>query len=291
MSNIWRIAGVQMDVQLGRVAENLARIRGQLAEAAEAGARLIVFPECALTGYCFASRDEVARVAEPADGSSLTAIAADCARLNVYAVVGMIESSHDKLFNAAALIGPNGLISVYRKTHLPCLGADRFVDSGREPFVVHDLGGLKIGVNICFDASFPEVARVFTVLGADLVVLPTNWADNAFKMATWVPRVRALENHIYYLAVNRVGWEGGYHFIGHGSICHFHGDYLHHADHDRDVIFTADIEPEAARQKKMIHCVGEYEIDRVNWRRPDLYKPLIEPMPEPFWGHYHNTTR
>ncbi|MCZ2344226.1 MAG: carbon-nitrogen hydrolase family protein [Bacteroidales bacterium] len=286
MNNTWRIAGVQMDVKLGQRAENLARIRGKLAEAAENGARLIAFPECALTGYCWNSREEIAQVAEPADGPSLAALAEDCKRWNVFAVVGMIESAQEKLFNAAALIGPAGVMAIYRKTHLPCLGADRFVDAGREPFVVHDLGGLKIGINICFDASFPEVARIFTLLGADLVVLPTNWADNARKMATWVPRVRALENSIYYLAVNRVGWEGGYHFMGHGSICHCNGDYLHNADHDQEVIFYADIEPEAARRKKLVHCIGEYEIDRVNWRRPDLYGPLTAPMPQPFWEHF-----
>ena len=285
MATTWRIAGVQTAPVLADKAGNLAAVLDKLTEAAAGGARLVVFPECALTGYCFDSRAAAAACAEPVPGPGTAAIAEACARLDVFAVVGMLEADGDRLYNAAVLVGPAGFVAVYRKTHLPCLGADRFVDPGTHPFIVHDLGGLKVGVNICFDASFPEVTRVFTVLGADLVVLPTNWADNAFKMASMVPQVRALENHVYYLAVNRVGTEAGNHFVGHSSACHFNGDYLHYADHDREAIFYADLDPEAARQKRQVHCLGVYEIDRVNWRRPDLYGPLVEPMAEPFTGH------
>ena len=285
MATTWRMAGVQMAPVLADKSTNMAAVLGKLDEAARGGAKLIVFPECALTGYCFDSRADAAASAETVPGPSTAAISEACARLDVFAVVGLLESDGDKLYNSAILVGPAGFVAVYRKTHLPCLGADRFVDPGTNPFVVHDLGGLKVGVNICFDASFPEVTRVFTVLGADLVVLPTNWADNAFKMASMVPPVRALENHIYYMAVNRVGTEAGNHFVGHSSACHFNGDYLHYADHDREEIIYADLDPEAARQKRQVHCLGVYEIDRVNWRRPDLYGPLVEPMAVPFAGH------
>lgn len=285
MNATWRVAGIQCDVRLGERSANLAAIQSKLHEAAAGGARLIVFPECALSGYCFPDRAAAVAAAEPVPGPAIAALTSDCAQLDVFVVVGLLEVEGDRLFNSAVLVGPSGLMAVYRKTHLPCLGADRFVEPGTEPFAVHDLGGLKIGLNICFDASFPEVSRILTILGADLIVLPTNWADNAIKMATLVPPVRALENHVYYLAVNRVGWEGGYHFVGQSSCCDYFGSYLHKADHDRDAIFYADLDPEAARQKKLVHCVGEYEIDRVNWRRPELYGPLVEPLTVPFHGH------
>jgi predicted amidohydrolase len=290
MTATWRIAGVQMDVRLAESATNLQAIRAKLAEAAQGGARLVVFPECALSGYCFRNRAEVRAHAEPVPGPSSDALAADCARLGIFAVVGMLEAAAASVYNSAVLIGPAGVVAVYRKTHLPCLGADRFVDPGQQPYHVYDLGGLRVGVNICFDASFPEVSRILTLLGADLIVLPTNWADNAIKMATLVPRVRALENHVYYLAVNRVGWEGGYHFIGHSSATDYSGNYLCYAEHDQETLFLAEIEPAAARQKRLIHCVGEYEIDRVNWRRPELYGPLVQAMPKPFTGHRNTET-
>lgn len=271
----WKIAAVQTDCRLADVPANREALRRKLAEAAGNGAKLIVFPECATTGYGFESRAEATACAEPLPGPTSEAIAADCAKLGVWCVYGMLESAGGKLFNTCALIGPNGFVAGYRKAHLPCVGADRFTDPGDRPFAVHDLGGLVIGIQICFDGSFPEASRVQTLLGADLLLLPTNWADKAMKMATWVPRVRALENHVYFCAVNRVGTESGYHYIGYSGICDAVGDTLASADHDGEAILYADVDPAAARAKKVIHCVGEYEIDRVNWRRPDLYGPLL----------------
>ncbi len=280
----WKIAGVQMDCQLGRTEVNLEAVLAKLAIAADAGAKLIVFPECALTGYGFTSREEALRCAEPIPGPSSDLIATDCAKRGVWVIFGCLERDGPKLFNSCVLIGPTGSVATYRKIHLPCVGADRFTDPGDKPFEVHDLGGLMIGINICFDGSFPESARILTLAGADLIVLPTNWADKAIKMATLVSRVRAFENHVYYLAVNRVGVESGYHYIGHSSITDFNGDYQAMADHDAEAVIYAEVNPELARAKKVIHCVGEYEIDRVNWRRPEFYGPLNE-VTKPFTGH------
>jgi predicted amidohydrolase len=282
----WRVAGVQMDCRLGRPAENLAAVRARLAEAADRGARLVVFPECILTGYGFASPADAHAVAEPVPGPAADAVAADCARLGVWAVYGTLERAGDKLYNAAAVVGPTGYFATYRKTHLPCLGVDRFTDPGDGPLAVHDLGGLRIGVGICFDGGFPEVARVQTLLGADLLLLPTNWPTQSLRTATLVPRVRAFENRVYHLAVNRVGDEAGYHFIGHSSLCDPFGDYLEYADHDREAVLVADVDPEAARRKRVVYFPGEFEIDRVGWRRPELYGPLTEPQ-EPFRGHFN----
>ncbi|HYH65661.1 MAG TPA: carbon-nitrogen hydrolase family protein, partial [Urbifossiella sp.] len=185
MADTWTVAGVQMDCRLADPAANLAAVVARLDAAADRGARLVVFPECVLTGYGFDSRDAVRAVAQTIPGPATDAVAEACARRKVWAVFGLIE--HDpatgKLFNACALVGPDGLAASYRKLHLPCLGADRFTDPGDRPFAVHDLGGLRLGMNICFDGSFPESARVLTLLGADLIVLPTNWATNARMMA------------------------------------------------------------------------------------------------------------
>jgi predicted amidohydrolase len=272
----WTIAAVQMDCKLADLATNLAAVRERLRQAADQGARLIVFPECALSGYGFACRADATKAADTLPGMATEALAADCAKLNVFAVVGMLECDNaGKLFNACALVGPQGLIAGYRKVHLPCIGADRYVDRGDQPFAVHDLGGLRLGLNICFDLSFPEAARSLTLLGADVIALPTNWATPSVKMAELVCRVRALENHVHFVCVNRVGDESGFHYIGKSSILNCAGDFIAQADHDREAIITAKIDPAAARQKKIIHCAGEYEIDRVGWRRPEMYGRLV----------------
>lgn len=285
MPETWTVAGVQMDCVLADKSTNLAAMTRKLAEATDRGARLVVFPECSLTGYGFESRSHALGAAEPLPGPSVEVMARECARRGVWAVFGLLESAGDKLFNSCALVGPTGFVASYRKLHLPCVGADRFTDPGDRPFAVHDLGGLKLGMNICFDGSHPESARILTLLGADLVVLPTNWASGARKMAELVSAARAWENHIYYLAVNRIGDESGFHYIGLSSAADYLGNVLHFAKEDTEELFTIQVDPAAAAQKRVVHCHGTYEIDRVNWRRPEFYGPLIEG--QPFRGHFN----
>jgi predicted amidohydrolase len=281
----WTVAGVQMNCALGDTAANRAAILANLRRAADRGAKLVVFPECVLCGYGFDSREQARAAAEPLPGPTTDAVAAACAELGVWAVFGLLEAAPGgKLYNASALVGPSGFVAGYRKLHLPCLGADRFTDPGDRPLAVHDLGGLKVGMNICFDGSFPESARVLTLLGADLVVLPTNWTTHARKMASIVSAARGWENHIYYLAVNRVGEESGFTYIGLSSAADHRGDVLHWAAEGAEEIFTVEVDPAAARQKHVVTCAGTYEIDRVNWRRPELYGPLVE-NPGTFKGH------
>ncbi|AWM41016.1 (R)-stereoselective amidase [Gemmata obscuriglobus] len=283
----WTVAGVQMDCALGDTVANRNALVAKLRAAAAAGARLVVFPECVLSGYGFESRAHALAAAEPVPGPSTDFVAATCRELGVWAVFGLLEAAPDgKLYNACALVGPNGLEASYRKLHLPCLGADRFTDPGDRPLAVHDLGGLKVGMNICFDGSFPESARILTLLGADLVVLPTNWATNARKMAELVSAARAWENHIYYLAVNRVGTESGFTYLGLSSAADYMGNVLHFAPEGTDATFLIEVDPEAARQKRVVTCAGTYEIDRVNWRRPELYGPLVA-NPGQFTGHFN----
>src|SRR5438132_10093027 len=124
----WKIAGVQMDCRLGDKAGNLRTIRTRLAEAASRDAKLIVFPECALTGYAFDSKAEALAQAEPVPGPATRVLAEDCRALGVWAVFGLVERDDegDRLFNSCVLIGHQGLVAVYRKIHLPFLGLDRF---------------------------------------------------------------------------------------------------------------------------------------------------------------------
>jgi predicted amidohydrolase len=279
----WKLAVVQTDCLLGERAKNLDTVRTILRDAAEAGANLIAFPECVISGYGFPSRIEAEQNAEVVPGPSTAAVADDCRTHNVWCVFGLLERDGDRLYNTAVLVGPNGYVAKYRKTHLPCVGADRFTDAGNEPLAVHDLGGLKVGIGICFDGGFPEFPRVLALLGADLILLPTNWAEKALRTATLVPPVRAFENGVYFAAVNRVGVESGYRYIGYSSVHTPSGEASAMADHDREVTLFADIDPELARRKKVVHCLGEYEIDRVNWRRPDLYGPLV--AGRAFLGH------
>ncbi len=270
----WKIAAVQMDVRFADRAANLQAVRSRLADCASAGARLVVFPECVLTGYSFRSKAEALPHAEPVPGPSTLALQEDCRRLGAWAVVGTLELDGERLFNSSVLLGPGGECHVYRKVHLPCLGVDRFTTPGDRPFAVHDIGGLRVGMTICYDAGFPEAARVLALLGADLVVLPTNWPDGSRRIPQYIVSARALENGIYYAGVNRVGTERGFHFCGLSRIANVNGDLLAASEDDRETTLFADLEPERARQKRIVMIPGEYELDRVGDRRPEMYQPL-----------------
>jgi predicted amidohydrolase len=163
-----------MDPKLMKTANNLEKILLLIKKAAGEKANIVVFPECALTGYLFLSRQEAIPFLETIPGSSTDKIATLCREMGVYVIVGLLEKEADKYFNAAALIGPDGLVGKYRKIHLPCLGIDRFLDLDEGPFSVYKTSAGNIGIHICYDVLFPESARVMTLLGADILTLPTN---------------------------------------------------------------------------------------------------------------------
>jgi predicted amidohydrolase len=272
----WKLAAVQTDVTLGDIDGNLARIRRLLRQAVDAGAKLIVFPECALSGYCFTSKDDAMPSSREPGGKELAALADDCAGRGVFTVVGFLErAAGGALFNSCALIGPGGVQAVYRKIHLPFLGVDRFTTPGDRPFAVQDVGGMRVGMNICYDGSFPESSRVLSVLGADLIVLPTNWPPGG-KTAIPLVHARAIENNVYYAAVNRVGEERGFKFIGLSRILAPNAELLAEAGEEEETILYADIDPAKARAKKIVRVPGEHEIDRMADRRPDMYGPISE---------------
>ena len=267
------VACVQMDCRLGEPEENRRRIVTHIRDAAARGAELVVFPECAVTGYCFESAAEAARFAEAADGETAGAVSRACAETGAHAVVGFIEASGGKLYNAALVAGPRGPVGVYRKVHLPFIGADRFTTPGEGPFRVFDLPFGRVGVNICYDASFPESARVLKLLGAELVVLPTNWPPEAWRTPAFVLNTRAQENHVNYVACDRVGGERGYRFIGRSRAVDFNGDTVAEAGEGEEVVF-ARLDLAGASVNRIVNAPGAYEIDRIADRRPECYGPI-----------------
>jgi len=276
-----RIAAVQMDVKLADREGNLARMLAKLETAAKEGAAVVVFPECALPGYCFEGLDEARPHAETIPGPATKAFTAACKKLSVHAVFGMLEADGERIFNACVVVGPDGVVGTYRKVHLPFLGIDMFTTPGDKQFAVHEIqaGGqsLRVGMNICYDGSFPEAARVMALQGADIILLPTNWPPGSECMAGCVVNARAMENHIYYLAVNRVGTERGFRFIGMSKICAPGGHVLAEAAHEDECLLYAEIDPAKARNKHQVRVPGKHEINRVADRRPEMYGKLVEP--------------
>lgn len=272
-----KIAAVQMDVAFADVKRNLQRMQQFVQETASNGATVTIFPECSLTGYCFADLQEALAVSEPIPGPSTEQMTETCKQTGKLCVFGMLEVSENRIFNACVLVGPEGVIGSYRKVHLPYLGVDMLTTPGDRDFAVHETQGLNIGMNICYDAAFPEAARVLSLLGADLIVLPTNWPPGAQCTSECLINARALENHVYYAAVNRVGSERGFEFIGNSRICDPSGRTIAHANHRNEQILYADIDVALARNKHVVRVPGKHEIDRFKDRRPELYQKIVEP--------------
>jgi len=272
-----RVAACQMDPQLGEVDVNLARIARGVDDAAAAGAVVVVLPEAAVTGYAFASLDEARTVAWRAGAVAADAIAgmAESHRLTV--ICGTLEAQGDELYNAALIATPDGRRFTYRKMHLPFLGVDRFTTPGPEPPSVVEVGGLRIGVLICYDLRFPEAARVCALEGADLIALPTNWPVGVdFHPGIFAP-ARAAENHCYVLACDRVGTERGVEFIGRSLLIDYDGHQLAIASDTEEELLVGEIDPDAARQTHVRRRPGEHEWDTMADRRPGLYRRLLEP--------------
>lgn len=273
-----KIAGVQMNPSLMQNDANLALILHHLEEASAQGAQLVVFPECSLSGYCFESREEALPFAESIPGPATAAVVSACSKHDVLAVFGLLERDGGDLYNAAVLAGPSGMAGRYRKIHLPSLGVDKFVQPGNLGFPVCETAMAHIGLNICYDGCFPESSRVMALRGADLVVLPTNWPTGAEEFAEYLVNARSLENHIFSVAVNRVGQERGFRFIGRSRIVDVTGRTLAQASVDREEVIYAEIEPSRARNKRIVRVPGKHEIHRFNDRRPDLYGEITQPL-------------
>ena len=271
-----KIAAVQMDPQIGKNKENLEKIIQKTEIAAHNGAELVVFPECALSGYVFSSREEALTSMETIPGASTDKLSELCRDLGIHMVFGLLEKDKDWCFNSAALLGPEGLIGRYRKSHLPFLGIDRFVDPGNEPFRVYETPIGRIGMLICYDCTFPESARVMALAGADILALPTNWPEGRSKIPKYVIMSRAFENKIHVVAADRVGSERQAKFIGTSKIVDAWGDTLAEAGTEEEEIIYGEVSLSEAREKRIIIRSGEFEVDFMRDRKPWLYGKISE---------------
>jgi len=264
MSDILRVAAVQMDIKIGDNAGNLKRVLERLDEAAASGAELIVFPECAISGYCFRSLEEAFSSSEWTYGPSVEALSVRCTALGVTGVFGLLEGTRDHYYNSAIIATPNGETAIYRKTHLPTLGVDRFLRPGNALKVYPAPFGM-LGVLICYDIRFPEAARSLGLLGADVIALPTNWPVGAESSPEFITRARAWENRVWIIAANRVGVERGRRFIGRSQILSPTGQILVEAGAEEEIILYANLDLTLSRQKRIVIEPGSSSRESGKW--------------------------
>ncbi|MEH0581908.1 MULTISPECIES: carbon-nitrogen hydrolase family protein [Streptomyces] len=261
-----RTALLQSSGRPGLVVENLKVLDEAAGRAAAAGAGLLVAPELFLTGYAIG--DDIARLAEPADGASADAVAELAARHGLAIAYGYPERDGETVYNAAQLVSADGARLVgYRKTHLfGCFEHEHFTPGDR-PVVQAELNGLTVGLMICYDVEFPENVRAHALAGTDLLVVPTAQMHPFQFVAESMIPVRAFENQMYVAYVNRVGREGEFEFVGLSTLAGPDGVARARAGRGEELLF-ADADPVALAASRE---ANPYLKDR----RPGLYGSLV----------------
>jgi predicted amidohydrolase len=272
------VAVAQLHVDEGDVDANLARCESALADARAAHAGLLVLPECALTGYRYDSAADVREFSLDARDERLRALADAAVAAHTTIVVGYLERSRDAVHNTAAVLGADGAVHHVRKTHLPALGADRFVTAGDRLGEVVDTPAGRVGVAICYDFRFPEVARALALARAEVIAVPVNWSTDVAVLSQHVVPARAVENRVFVAVADRAGTAAGVTHLGASQIVDPAGERLTAAlDPCADVVVTtAVIDPWQARTKAMVFAPGRFAIDVFADRRPGLYGTITE---------------
>jgi predicted amidohydrolase len=261
----YKVAAVQFEPELGKVKENRRRIVKLAVKAASQGAKLIVFPEMATSGYVWESRHEISPFVETIPGATTTILTEISQQYDCFIVIGLPEVDADNggYYNSAVLVGPSGIIGSYRKTHL--FSADpKWAREGKEEIPVFNTSIGKIAMLICMDAMYFEPSRIAALKEADVITFPTNWVGNGGNKPpskTW--RLRAKENGLYWIASNRFGTERGAHFTGGSAIIGPTGDVLESLVTGEGIVF-GEIRKNPSNSNNLL-----------TYRKPHAYQEML----------------
>lgn len=256
-----RVALIQMDIALGRPAENRARAEA-LVRAAAAGADLVMLPEMWTTGYALA--DLAGNLADRGDsptGAMLSRLAREC---GVYLGGSVAVERNGQVCNEATVYGPDGaLLSRYDKVHLvPMMDEPRYLVAGND-LAVAPLDGARAGLAICYDLRFPEMARTLALRGAELLLYFAEWP--AVRLHHWrtLLMARAIENQCFVLGCNRVGQDANSDFPGHAMVVDPWGNVLAEGGEDETIVRATIDLAQVAEVRTRVPVFRD--------RRPELY--------------------
>ncbi len=260
-----RIGYVQFDCRFGEPKANLARVERLLGEQR---AGLVVLPELFHCGYLFTSQEEVEAAAIPIpDEVVCPALVAMATRAGGHVVAGVAERFDGRVYNSAVVVGPGGVLGTYRKVHL-FAEEKRWFAPGDLGFRVWDLGGVKVGVMVCFDWFFPESMRTLALRGAEVVAHPSNLV---LPYCPGSMPTRCLENRVFAVTANRIGVEerGGKRlaYIGRSQVVGTKADVLVSAGGGTEEARFVEVDVAQARTKRL----NEWN-DLLGDRRPEQYE-------------------
>lgn len=265
-----RIEAHQLAPTIGDLAGNQELALTAIRAAAARGAQVIVLPELILTGYVFSSPGEARSVAIPADDPRLLAWGA--AGEGALVIGGFAESGPEGLlYNSAAVVGPEGVLAVYRKLHLWDQEKLVFTPGEDAPPLLDTPHG-RIAVMICYDLEFPELTRAVALAGADLIAAPTNWPlvprpEGEHPPELLIAMAAARVSHLAIVACDRTGTERGQEWTAGTAIIDETGWVV--SSPGPDGVASADLDLTLARDKTLTPLC-----DAFGDRRPELYARL-----------------
>jgi predicted amidohydrolase len=280
---------------------NLRKYLEVIEIAASKKVHLLVFPETSLQGYLYQlaadwtlSGDLLEyqyASAEPIPGRVSEALVEKARKHGMHIIYGFTEKNerygggYGNLYNSAAVIGPSGIVGVFRKLHIP--GGERHCFRSGRSMDVYETAAGRLSIQICYDICFPEVSRVYAVKGADILVLPTAWPTSGdltvsgthqkeYGGATYdlFCRVRALENQTWLVAAGQTGTDpkGCFTFYGHSKIVHPSGLVIAEtgAEEGMAIVYGVNIKEEVLRARTK-HFFG---LNLLADRVPELYREM-----------------
>ncbi len=259
-----RIAVVQTSPLFGKKERNIADALGSMASV---DADLYVLPELFATGYHFANNEELLSLAEPPEGPTFSTVAAFARKRGCFVCYGFAEGANP-CYNSSALVGPDGMIGFYRKTHL-FSRETRLFAPGDLGFPVFELPFARVGMMICFDWIYPEAARTLALRGAQILLHPANLVTPYCPDAMVT---RCLENRVFAATADRAGSDvrphGSLTFIGSSQIVSPGGAVLQRLGTEQPGVAVANIDPALALNKRF----NDYN-DLLADRREEFYLP------------------
>ncbi|GAM08539.1 hydrolase MtnU [Geobacter sp. OR-1] len=210
MSGIIRAAAIQLNIKLADIDANVAAAREAIARVAGQGAQLAVLPEVWSSGFAYKELNQLAQ--------RTPELVEEMGRLsteyNMVLVGSLPEPDGDKVCNTAYIMDKGKLAGKYRKIHLFSLMSEDRSFTGGNQWVVADTSAGRIGVFICYDLRFPELARRLALEGAEIIVVPGEWPKPREEHWRTLLRARAIENQLFVVAANCCGMTGKLDFFG-----------------------------------------------------------------------------
>jgi predicted amidohydrolase len=267
MKNI-RIALAVTASRVGTTEDNLARMADWVSLAAKGGASLVCFPEMNITGY--STRPEIRAFAQRIPGDASRQVSVLAVQEKITILSGLAErDAAGHIFASHLIATPNGVIGVYRKTHLAPLEKEIF--SSGDTLPLFKTVAATFGIQLCYDAHFPEISTHMALRGADVIFFPhaSPRGTPDGKLKSWVRHLtaRAFDNGLFVAAVNQTGENGlGLSFPGVAVVIGPDGAIFSQNTSGQEMLLFADLSAEALEQIHQ-HPMRYF----LPHRRPEIY--------------------